>query len=147
MTVPDRKRRFLQVPLLGALLGLLALGCEHAPPLEVGDAPTFTDIQATIFNTSCAFSQCHAGSNPPPPPQGLNLSAGQAYANLVGVPSQEQPSLNRIEPGDPDNSYLYLKITGDPSISGQRMPLTGGPLSDAQIQLVRDWILDGAPNN
>ena len=74
------------------------------------------------------------------------LSAGRAYANTVGVASVEVPSLQRITPGDPTNSYLYRKITGA-GITGDRMPLQQPPLSEDKIALVRDWIRRGAPND
>jgi hypothetical protein len=76
-----------------------------------------------------------------------NLTAGHTYASLVNVTSIENPALKRILPGDPDNSYLVLKIQGSPGISGQQMPLTGGPLSQAQIDEVRAWVAAGALNN
>ena len=112
-----------------------------------GDTPTFaTDVQP-IFTASCAFSGCHGGASPA---QGMNLSAGQAYANTVNVPSNELPSMDRIEPSDPDQSYLVNKIQGtqgDVGGSGQRMPLGGDPLSDADINTIRAWIAAGADNN
>jgi hypothetical protein len=74
------------------------------------------------------------------------LTAGRAYANIVNVPSVEMPSLMRIAPNDPPNSYLYRKITGA-GITGDRMPQSLPPLSDAQISLVRNWIRRGAPND
>ena len=74
------------------------------------------------------------------------LTAGRAYANIVGVSSVEMPQLQRVMPGDPSNSYLYRKITGA-GITGDRMPLNQPPLSEAQIALVRDWIRRGAPND
>jgi hypothetical protein len=42
---------------------------------------------------------------------------------------------------------MYLKVTGDPSIVGSQMPLGGPPLSAALINLLRDWIERGAPND
>lgn len=129
--------------LLGVIL--LLAGCDRAGPVETDpppDTPSFNTIQTTIFNTNCAVSGCHAGSSPA---QGMNLSAGAAYDAIVGVPSNERPELLRVDPGNPDESYLLLKIEGDPSIVGSRMPLGRTPLSDEQIQLVRDWIEDGAP--
>jgi len=105
---------------------------------------TFSAVQAQIFTASCAFSGCHGGGSPA---QGMNLSEGMAYANIVNVASSEQPSLDRIEPDDPDESYLYLKVTGDSSISGSRMPLGGGALSQDLLDLLRDWIERGAPND
>jgi len=105
---------------------------------------TFTEVQQQIFTASCAFSGCHGGSSPA---QGMDLRAGAAFANIVNVSSSEQPSLDRIEPSDPDNSYLYLKVLGDSSISGVRMPRGGPMLSQNLLDLLRDWIERGAPND
>lgn len=74
------------------------------------------------------------------------LTAGNAYGNIVNRNSVEMPAIARITPNDPANSYLYRKITGA-GITGDRMPLSKPPLSDAQIKLVRDWIRRGAPND
>lgn len=109
-----------------------------------GAQATFTAVQQQIFTASCAFSGCHGGSSPQ---QGMNLRAGAAFANIVNVPSREQPSLDRIEPSDPDNSYLYLKVLGDSSISGVRMPRGGAMLSRNLLDLLREWIERGAPND
>ncbi|HSL18231.1 MAG TPA: CHRD domain-containing protein [Methylomirabilota bacterium] len=109
-----------------------------------GELATFTAVQTRIFNASCAFAACHAGSAPA---QGMNLSEGSAYNAIVNVPSNQQPTRDRIEPNDPDASYLYLKVIGDPSISGGRMPLGNPPLDQERIDLLRDWIERGAPND
>ena len=109
-----------------------------------GAGATFSQVQSQIFTASCAFSGCHGGSSPA---QGMNLTAGSAYSEIVNVPSNQRPTLDRIEPNDPAASYLYLKVTGDPSIAGSRMPLGGPPLSQALIDLLRDWIERGAPND
>jgi hypothetical protein len=93
---------------------------------------------------TCAQVGCHSG---PSPQQGQNLEAASAYANIVNVPSSEMPSLKRVMPGDASNSYLFMKITGVPGIFGSQMPLAGGPLSTADIDLIRQWINAGAPNN
>jgi len=107
-------------------------------------AATFTRVQNEIFNTSCALSGCHnAGSAQ----AGQNLSQGAAYNNIVNVPSTEQPSKDRIEPSDLENSYMWLKVTGDSSISGGRMPLGRPALSQDRLDLLRDWILAGALND
>jgi hypothetical protein len=58
------------------------------------------------------------------------------------------PGLDLIEPGDPDNSYLYLKLVGDDRIEGARMPynpLTGeGELSESELGDILTWISAGA---
>ena len=137
-------RDLTNVVLLALLVGLLTSSCEHVDPLEVGSEATLSNIQASIFTPSCAVSGCHAGSNPQ---QGQDLSEGQSFSNIVGVRSNERPDLLRIAPGDPDNSYLVKKIMGDPDIVGAQMPLGRAPLSAEQINLVREWVTEGALDN
>ncbi len=90
-----------------------------------------------IFSNNCAFSGCHAGAFPQ---QGMNLSAGQAFNNIVNVPSSERPELLRVDPGNAEMSYLFMKITGAPGIVGSRMPLGRPPLSNTDIALIEQWI-------
>ena len=103
----------------------------------------FGKIQDEIFTVSCASSDCHSGAGAP---DGLDLTAGQAYENIVNVRSVQMPDLFRIEPGDPDNSYLVRKVEGR-GIAANRMPLGGPPLSSEQIDLIRAWVSDGAPDD
>ncbi len=96
-----------------------------------------------IFNGSCT---CHLmGDSGEMAAPFLTLNPGMSHADLVGVMSEQAP-LNRIEPGSPDDSYLYLKVTGNhlPVGSGNPMPQIG-VLGDAQVQLIESWILAGAP--
>lgn len=126
---------------------LLSLSCEHADPLQPdggGLEPTLSSIQANIFNQKCATSSCHVGSSAP---HGLDLSEGAAHGNLVGVRSREVPALFRVSPGDPDDSYLVMKLRGDPRIVGQQMPLTGEKLSGEEIDVVAEWIAQGAADD
>jgi hypothetical protein len=133
--------RLVRGIVLMAAVGLI--GCEHAGPVGADDpAPTLETIQAEVFNASCAVSGCHRGSDAP---LGLDLSAGNARDNLVNVPSAEMPDLLRVQPGAPNSSYLVWKIEGRPDIVGERMPRGRPPLSEEQIQLIREWIADGAP--
>lgn len=115
-------------------------GSGSEPP---DPSATFTRVQNEIFSPTCAAIGCHDRLGRQ---QGMILAAGSAYANTVDVPSTEMPSLVRVRPGEPENSYLYRKIRGV-GITGERMPLGGPYLSDAQIRLVRDWIRRGAPND
>lgn len=137
--------------LLPLLCVMLFVGCEHSDPggpVGTGPGPdpepTLSSIQENIFDTNCALSGCHAGANPQ---QGMNLSAGESFGSMVGVPSQERPSLLRVNPGNPDDSYLVHKIEGRSGIVGERMPLGRSPLSNDQINLIRTWIVNGAQDN
>lgn len=107
-------------------------------------SPTLTCIQQVVFTPTCAVSGCHLN---PGAQQNLDLSAGMAWSNAVGIPSAEMPALNRVTAGDPDNSYLIMKLEGNPSILGDRMPEGGPFLSQAEINVIRQWILDGALDN
>jgi len=136
---------------LALALALLLGGCgtvksptEPAPAPGTVPALTFTQIQAQIFTPVCAKSGCHAAGSSP---SGLVLEAGQSYGNLVGRPAAENGTLARVAPGDPDHSYIILKLRGDPSISGERMPLGGPYLTSDQIAGIAAWIRAGAPAN
>ena len=109
----------------------------------IDTSATFTRVQNEIFTPTCANIGCH---NPIGQQSQLVLTPGRAYVETVNVASVENPSLMRIKPNDPANSYLYRKITGA-GITGDRMPQSLPPLSDAQIALVRNWIRRGAPND
>ena len=71
-------------------------------------------------------------------------SANNSFLDLVGVSSSELPSVLRVDPGNPDNSYLVQKIEGAPNIVAAQMPLNQPPLSTNQIDAIRQWILNGA---
>jgi len=106
------------------------------PPVQ----SDFQQIQDTIFTPIC--TACHIGANAP---QGMRLDAANSYAMIVGVPSNEVPGLMRINPGNPDASYLVQKIQGN-AAQGVRMPANGPPyLTQAQIDLIRGWVAAGAP--
>jgi len=100
----------------------------------------FQSIQDNVFTPIC--TQCHQGAGAP---EGLNLDATHSYSLLVGVPSQEVPSLDRVKPGDPDNSYIIIKLTNGPGIVGEQMPRGLPPLPQATIDAIRQWIANGAP--
>jgi hypothetical protein len=104
------------------------------------------DVQP-LLTFNCAYAGCHAGTQPQ---QGMNLSEGLAYANIVDVPSVEVPGMRRIRPLQPDSSYLVHKVQGTYSSVGgvgDRMPLGGAPLTATEIGRIRSWILLGAKNN
>jgi hypothetical protein len=107
-------------------------------PIVLG--PTLPQIQAVVFTPTCATVTCHFGGVPA---AGLNLEDGNSYANLVGVTSSQDVNFMRVNPGDPDNSYLVRKLEGNGTVA-TIMPPTG-MLPAAQIQAIRDWIAAGAP--
>jgi len=114
---------------------------DGGPP--VVDAPTLTSLQTSIFTPKCALPACHAA---PSPQQGMELSPGHTYPLTVGVDSTEVPAFKRVAPGNASDSYLYMKLAGDPRIVADRMPLDGF-VTPAEIDAVRAWIDAGAKDN
>jgi methionine-rich copper-binding protein CopC len=99
----------------------------------------FQSIQDNVFTPIC--TKCHQGASAP---EGLQLDATHSYALLVGVASTEQPGVMRVAPGDPDSSYIIRKLEGAPGITGQQMPFGGPYLPQATINVIRQWITNGA---
>jgi len=131
-----------------AVAVLAATGCGDPKPLPFepgGGGPdpdaTFSRVQGEVFSVSCAIAGCHVG---PGPAAGLDLGPGSSYAATVRVPSSQRSDLARVEPYEPDRSYLIKKVRGDADVSGSAMPLTG-TLSVEQRSLLVDWVRRGAP--
>jgi hypothetical protein len=98
----------------------------------------FDSIQANVFTPIC--SVCHAGATAP---QGLRLDAAHSYNLLVNIPSSEVPSILRVKPGDPSNSYIIQKLEGHAAV-GAQMPFGETPLPASTIAFIVQWITDGA---
>lgn len=117
---------------------------ENGRPVEEDSGalePTFQSIQANVFTPVC--TGCHAGAGAP---LGLRLDEGSSYALLVNAASVEVPSLQRVQPGNPSQSYLIQKLEGTAAV-GSRMPLNAPPLPAATIAVIRQWITNGAPSS
>jgi hypothetical protein len=97
-----------------------------------------------IFTSSCAGNGCHAGARPA---ESLSLEAGKSFAELVNVASSECGARKLVTPGAPASSYLMDKLLGTNLCMGSQMPKSGTSLPAAQIDAIRSWICQGAPNN
>jgi len=125
-------------------------GGAGVPPPE--PAP-FASVQG-IFGARCGGAGCHLAADDasgclPAPAAGLSLCASEAWDSLVSVPSRQDSSLRRVEPGDSARSYLLRKVlpspTGGPitGVAGQREP-PGDPLPEDQLRIIASWIDGGA---
>ncbi len=142
------------VRVTGVAILALQLAVGHGPAHATGETPAnaaprdsvvpsrscvddFERAVQPILNLKCV--QCHQTAGPD---GGLALQGGGTAERIVLMPSRGAP-LNLIEPGRPDESYLFLKITGrqlEAGGAGARMPLIGPMLSEAQIDTIRSWI-------
>lgn len=76
----------------------------------------------------------------------FSLKAGEAYQQLVNVPSMQLPSMVRVKPGSTAQSYLWHKLDGTQlqvGGSGMIMPYTF-PLSADERMIFERWINAGA---
>jgi len=151
---PANNRIFVEFTEDGAPRGLTSValtgGGPDVPATPAVPAATFTEIQDTILTPTCASTTCHGSSRQ----GGLSLAPEFAYGNIVGNASSQ--TMPYIDPGDIENSYLYLKVNANPP-AGPRMPLNEGyfsanitrtdPLHRDLIARLASWIEDGAPDN
>ena len=103
--------------------------------------PEFSRDIAPILNSRCA--SCHLTGQED---GNLALTKALSYDSIVNKPSIESDLL-RVKPGEPEKSYLLLKLEGrhlDTGGSGARMPFGGAPLDAISISMIRTWIAEGA---
>lgn len=133
-------------------LTLLVVACGDDAPLE----PTYENVEALI-DVSCgsASSSCHGGVRGS---ARLNFQVladeGRPYTDaLVGVESCEYDFIPRVDPGNPDGSWLMVKIEGahdaegeltftpDPGWDSGLVPRMDGSYPPSQCPLVEDGAL------
>lgn len=86
---------------------------------------------------------------------GFNVSSTEIVERLVNVDSAYAEGFKLVVPGEPEQSWLYLKASGLSTTSGatcqgvmnctKAMPPGGGTLPDSDLANLRQWIEDGAP--
>src|SRR5687768_16032144 len=111
---------------LGSILVMCILLASNVAAAE---KITYQQHIMPIFSASCV--SCH---NPDKNQAGLNLST---YAATMTGSSNGKI----LEPGDPDSSLVYLLVTHQEE---PHMPLKASKLPDAQLELIRKWIVGGA---
>jgi mono/diheme cytochrome c family protein len=106
-----------------------------------GTGDSWTGRVLPILQSNCGG--CHGGSNPQ---AGLDLLTGTAeeVRQRLLKPSTQNPAVQLVLPGNLDRSYLFLKLTGESSISGSRMPINplngNAALPDAELKSIENWI-------
>ena len=115
-----------------------------------------TDVYP-LFVGTCNSSGCHTSEGGTPKAMLDLLDAPTALTELVGVASLQCMVTPKtlVVAGDVGASYLINKLTNTNLCGGQPMPRSASgsglpnppPLTDAQINLVRAWIGNGALDN
>ncbi|MFZ6180937.1 hypothetical protein [Nannocystis pusilla] len=102
--------------------------------------PSFAVDVWPLLDDSCGCHQDKNGAGK------LHLTSKDAYDNLVGVASDQLPSMRLVEPGDASQSYLWHKMDNThKSVGGEgkKMP-PGGLLGQSEREIVQQWIDQGA---
>ena len=125
-------------------------------PIDYGNCPTDPEAPdpntagtwgsvRTLMGSRCATAKCHDATDKA---GDLDLSpdADTFLANVINAPSV-QTGAQRVVPGQPAASYLLCKV--DPACEGRAemtalMPLSGEPLTDAEIKSIAAWIQAGS---
>jgi len=99
------------------------------------------EIQNGVFDAN-GCQRCHTGDGIGVSQSGLDL---RSYATLRAGGGRSGGQA--VVDGDPCSSILVQKLETGPPF-GRRMPYDGPPyLTDAELTLVRDWIVEGASDN
>lgn len=131
--------------LIGAAALAAACSATAGTAESVPAAPAASLYQsqiAPLLEANCAV--CHMTGEEA---GGMALVSDTAIASLVDHPSQGAPAIKRVVPGDPDNSYIVMKLEGthiEHGGIGAQMPFGAPPLTKEQIALIRQWIAEGA---
>ena len=123
------------IPILIMLITLLIFSsCESTNDQDV----SFNDDLLPIFKTQCV--RCHFDNASP---GNLDLST---YESLMSGNSNHPDKL--VVAGYPYQSLLYESIASDEQTTlPYRMPQGGPFLQEIEIQLIEDWIFQGAKDN
>jgi len=132
-------KKIWSVQILGVFAMILWLsGCEQQPAAAA--SAELVSIQAEVFDVVCV--ECHragfaAGE--------LDLSdAATSAQSLTRVPATNRVAHEngwvRVEPGDPELSFLMRKLRSPGVGEGAAMPPGDHELTDAYVELIAEWI-------
>lgn len=109
-----------------------------------GDGVSFAAEVQPIFTNNCVGMGCH---QPPINAATLNLTSGNAWAELVDVNSGQCANKLLVAPSQPGASYLMNKLQGVDLCFGTKMPKAGAALPAEDIATISEWICRGAAND
>jgi hypothetical protein len=143
--------RLLPIAALVFAGGAVACGSSSGSASSGNEPPTFTKVYQDILGPKCG-NVCHMPGGPGVSDGLLDMSTqASAYKNLVNVAAMDTAcvatNLKRVDPGMPEMSLTFLKVSETKPPCGGRMPLETAPLSAAEIDEIQAWVMAGAMNN
>jgi hypothetical protein len=143
--------------------------CPVAPASQSERVVSLRAELVTTLQRNCTDRQCHGSAVGSAGDLYLGaelpgvLDTAQMIANTVDVPARTAPELPLIAAGDPERSFLMLKVDGcqgsaglkctaqpgaiSGSACGDAMPQAQRPVCNEDRERLRTWILQGALDN
>jgi mono/diheme cytochrome c family protein len=113
-------------------VGVVLIGCRHAPDGGVAEVPVTFAAARKVLEENCVH--CHGDyrlKGMPP------IDTTRHLAKLIG------PG-NWIVPGQPEKSRFFQVVIFPDEIPGA-MPPTGHGIGKSEVEVLRQWIVAGAP--
>lgn len=127
---------------VAAWVALVPVGCgTPIPEVPANQKVSYSEHLEPLVIAHCVG--CHEAEEPKAK---LVLEEGTGYGQLVGRRSVQVATMMLVEPGDTENSYLWLKLEHR-APEGKGMPRTPTgvkKLRAAELELYRRWIEEGA---
>lgn len=102
----------------------------------------YMDSIQPIWEDRCGG--CHTDDD-----KGGLVLGGNGYDDIVLVPSTQATGMNRVQPSDLENSYLWHKLKNTHlTVGGENDEMPPGssyPLNTPDLDQVEAWILEGCP--
>ncbi len=151
--------KFLSVCTVFFITFLFISGCNEneAPPPEIDEQNNgFESFKvAEILVKNCATADCHAGET------AENSLSFESYSKMIKgsigrhFGAHDHNALSKVlhntpyggsplVPFDAENSLMYNLITGNITDPDLQMPYEKEPLSQSEINIIKDWINNGA---
>jgi hypothetical protein len=112
----------------------------------VPEVPSEESVSYSMHLEPLVFAHCLSCHDSEEAKAKLVLDPGLGYERLVGPRSIQDPEMALVTPGDPERSYLWLKLQ-HVAVEGKGMPRTptgSKKLRPAELNLYRRWIEGGA---
>jgi hypothetical protein len=117
-------------------------GSEAGSGTGCGSMSTYDAVE-TLFASTCAGSTCHSsgpGGQFPP-------LADTPAKSWMGHASTKKPGIRLVVPGQPAQSFLYMKLSGTQGAGGGALMPLGAASPTSAATTVRAWIEAGAPTS
>lgn len=132
--------------IVGVMLAVWLVACDPPPECQ-GTNVSYTRCIVPTLTANCSGSGgCHGGDRPE---KNLQLEKIPEIYDSIYKKTVSAGGVARtlVIPGDPENSYLYVKMKSNPP-AGSIMPPDLRPLlSASQLQMFYTWIKEGAKND